>query len=97
MAKSKHLNVDFGIDFKYCVMLDNVPSIRTDVYAIWLKRGGRVVPGAKYTIIQNQMWYSKKEHSVTGRGNKVYRIPDWQMGKKRDGRSIQTVEIKLKL
>lgn len=36
------------------VMLDNV-SLITDTRVIWPKKGGRVVPGAKSTITQNQM------------------------------------------
>lgn len=35
-------------------MLDNVLLIGVDVHVIWPKRGGRVVPGARSTIIQNQ-------------------------------------------
>lgn len=63
-------------------MLDSVSLIRTDVHVIWPKRGGRVVPGAKSTIIQNQIQYFQGEYLVKGRGNKMYRILDWQTGKK---------------
>lgn len=37
-------------------MLDDV-SLITDVCVIWPKKGGRVVPGAKSTIMQNQVQY----------------------------------------
>lgn len=76
-------------------MLDNV-SLITDVCTIWLKKGGRVVPGAKSTIMQNQMQYFWEEYLVKRRGNKTYRIPGWQVDKKRDRSSIQTEEIRLK-
>lgn len=38
------------------VMLDNVSLIRTDVQAIWPKKGGRVVPEAKSAITQNAVF-----------------------------------------
>lgn len=37
-------------------MIDNI-SLITDVRVIWPKKGGRVVPGAKSTIMQNEMQY----------------------------------------
>lgn len=37
-------------------MLDNV-SLITELCVIWSKKGGRVVPEAKSTIMQSQMQY----------------------------------------
>lgn len=37
------------------VVLDDGFLVRVDVRIIWPKRGGRVVPGARFTVAQDQM------------------------------------------
>lgn len=58
VVKLKHLDFGFSqILNTVSVMLDDEFLVGVDVHVIWPKWGGRVVPGAKFTIAHNQMHY----------------------------------------
>lgn len=56
IVKLKHLGFGFSqILNTVGVVLDDGFLVRVDVRIIWPKRGGRVVPGARFTVAQDQM------------------------------------------